>query len=86
MIRIIQATLITICFRFIFDIYACAIPNVKVETYESDWCLPFFTSWFIVLVVAGCALFILSVCAIVLILIVVLSVLQCLCGFDEDDL
>ena len=82
----LQATLITICFRAIFDIYACVISNVEINTYKSDWCLPFFTPWFIVLVVAGCALFILSVCAIVLALIVVLSLFQCLCSFDEDDI
>ena len=86
LIRVLQATLITICFRAIFDIYACVIPNVEINTYKSDWCLPFFTPWFIVLVVAGCALFILSVCAIVLAVIVLLSLFQCLCGFDEDDI
>lgn len=86
LIRILQSTLIIICFRAIFDIYACGIPNVEINTYKSDWCLPFFTPWFIVLVVAGCALFILSVCAIILALIVVLSFVQCICGFDEDDI
>ena len=86
LIRILQITLITFCFRSIFDIYACAFQNVKIDTYKSDWCLPFFTPWFLALAVVGFILFVLSIFAIILAVITLLSLFQCLCGFDEDDI
>jgi hypothetical protein len=83
LIRFLQIVLLSISFRAIFDIYACAIPNVKIDTSENDWCEPFLTPWFVVLSFVGLILFIFSVFAIILASMILMSFLHCLCG--EDD-
>jgi len=83
LIRFLQTSLLIICFRAIFDIYACVIPNVKIDTYKSDWCIPFLTHWFIVIAFVGLIAFIFSVFAIILAFAIVMSLLHCLCGDDD---
>lgn len=86
LIRILQASLITFCFRAIFNIYVCAIPKIDINTSENDWCLPFFTYWFLLLAIVGFLFVVFTVFAILFAVIIIMSFLQCLCGFDEDDI
>ncbi len=86
LIRVLQATLIAFCFRAIFDIYVCAIPEVDINTSKNDWCLPFFTYWFLILAVVGFLFVVFTVFAILFGVLILISFVQCICGFDEDDI
>ncbi len=83
-ILFLQITLLTISFRTIFDIYACAIFGVERDTYEHDWCMPFITPWFIILSVLGLIFFFLSIFAIIFALSIIASFLQCYCDHTNN--
>lgn len=85
LIRVLQGILILMSFRFIFNIYACLLPNVEINTSEDDWCLPFLTPWFVVLSIAGMALFAISIFVLAIGIVILLSFIGCLCSSSEDD-